>query len=103
MHHNYAQIEGATNLHLLPPSGALISMGFAKMRGGSGGYARLIAICPPDWPHGQSIADVPGAPLTPQPFPLRRGADGVLRPTEGATPTTYCADGVNALGCPLPS
>jgi hypothetical protein len=33
----------------------------------------------------------PAAPLPVQRAPLRRGADGVLVPTEGATPTRYCA------------
>ena len=102
MHHNFAQIEGAANLHLLPPTGSLISIGFARLLGGSGGYARLVAICPPEWPHGVSIAEAPGAPLPAQRFPLRRGADGVLRPTEGATPTEYCSDESHSLGCPLP-
>jgi hypothetical protein len=27
------------------------------------------------------MAEAPGAPLPKQPFPLKRGADGVLRPT----------------------
>ena len=102
MHHNFMQIEGATNLHMLPPSGALVSLGFAKVRGGTGGYLRLVAICPPDWPYGVSVADAPGAPLPTQPHPLRRGADGVLAPTEGANPTRYCQNGTAALGCPMP-
>ena len=70
----------------------------------SGGYARLIAICPSSWGHGKTIAEAPGAPLPTQPAPLRRGADGVLRPTPGATPTKYCAPGWEArgtLGCPM--
>ena len=33
MHHNFMQIEGVANLHLLPPTGALLSIGFAKVRG----------------------------------------------------------------------
>ena len=32
MHHNFMQIEGVANLHLLPPTGALLSIGFAKVR-----------------------------------------------------------------------
>ena len=70
-----------------------------RLARGSGGYARYVAICPGDWPHGVSIADAPGAPLPVQAAPLRRGADGVLRPTVGAAPTQYC-EGSASLGCP---
>ena len=63
MHANFLQIEGATNLHLLPPTGCLLSIGFAKILGGAGGYARLIAVCPEDWAHGVTVATHPGAPL----------------------------------------
>ena len=97
MHRDFAQVEGATNLHLLPPAGCLVSIGFAKISGGSGGYARLIAICPPEWPHGVTVDEAPGAPLPRQSAPLRRGKDGVLRPTPGAEPTTYCAPRSAAL------
>ena len=97
------QVEGATNLHLLPPFGCLVSIGFAKISGGSGGYARLIAICPADHPHGVTIDEAPGAPLPKQPAPLRR-VNGVLTPSPGATPTTYCdpalGDDAAPLGCP---
>ena len=104
MHHNFMQVEGVANLHLLPPAGCLVSIGFPKLAGAVGGMARLIAICPPDTAqHGVTIAAEPGAPLAQQPFPLRRGSDGVLRPRPGAAPTDYCMDGVGALGCPLPS
>lgn len=99
MHHNFMQAEGVANLHQLPPTGCLLSTGFAKLQGGSGGYARYVAICPGDWPHGVSIAEAPGAPLPVQAAPLRRGADGVLRPTVGAVPTQYC-EGSASLGCP---
>jgi kynurenine formamidase len=100
MHENFLQIEGATNLHLLPPTGCLLSIGFAKVLGGAGGYARLVAICPSDWKHGVSVQEASGAPLAAQPAPLRRGPDGVLRPTPGAEPTKYCDVGSGALGCP---
>lgn len=99
MHHNFMQAEGVANLHQLPPAGCLLSTGFAKLQGGSGGFARYVAICPGDWPHGVSIAEAPGAPLPVQAAPLRRGADGVLRPTVGAAPTQYC-EGSASLGCP---
>lgn len=105
MHNNYMQLEGLTNLHLLPSAGALVSIGFARFQGGTGGLARVVAICPPSWPHGVTIMEMPGAPLPEYADPLRRDANGVLRPTPGATPTAYCADtsrGGGPLGCPLP-
>ena len=102
MHHDYLQVEGAANLHLVPPSGCLVSIGFAKLAGAAGGMARLVAICPPDAPFGTTIEQAPGAPLPRQPYPLRRGGDGVLKPSPGASPTAYCAEGTAALGCPMP-
>ncbi|WP_434030330.1 cyclase family protein [[Pseudomonas] boreopolis] len=81
LHHNYAQAEGVANLDQVPEAGALIAIGYAKPEGGTGGFARYVAIAPPDWPHGVTIDQAPGAPLPEQPYPLKRGADGVLRPT----------------------
>jgi kynurenine formamidase len=81
MHNHFAQAEGVANLDQVPEAGALISIGFAKPKGGVGGYARYIAICPPDWQFGVSVVDAPGAPLPKQPYPLKRNADGVLTPT----------------------
>jgi kynurenine formamidase len=81
MHNHFAQAEGVANLDQVPEAGALIAIGFAKPKGGVGGYARYIAICPPDWPHGVSVIDAPGAPLLKQPHPLKRDANGVLVPT----------------------
>jgi len=40
-----------------------------------------IAIAPADWRYGVSVLDAPGAPLPKQEHPLRRDANGVLRPT----------------------
>ena len=82
MHNHFAQAEGVANLDKVPEAGALIAIGFAKPKGGVGGYARYIAIAPADWPHGVSVIDAPGAPLPKQPHPLKRDANGVLRPTE---------------------
>lgn len=82
--HDFAQAEGVANLDQVPEAGALVSIGFAKPLGGSGGLARLIAIAPADWPHGVTIKEAPGAPLPRQPAPLVRGPDNVLRP--GGTP-----------------
>ncbi|MEP6789297.1 MAG: cyclase family protein, partial [Acidobacteriota bacterium] len=49
MHHGYTQAEGVANLDQVPEKGALVAIGFPKLQGGTGGYARYIAICPPDW------------------------------------------------------
>ena len=77
--HNFAQAEGVANLDQVPESGALISIGFAKFEGGTGGFARYIAIAPADWPHGVTIDQASGAPLPTHVRPLRRGVDGVMR------------------------
>jgi hypothetical protein len=82
LHNHFCQAEGVTNLDKVPEAGALISIGFAKPEGGSGGYARYIAICPPDWKYGVSVLESPGAPLPKQPYPLRRDKNGVLKPTK---------------------
>lgn len=82
MHNHFAQAEGVANLDKVPEAGALVAIGFAKPLGGTGGYARYVAIAPPDWPHGVTIAEQPGAPLPTQPYPLKRDDHGVLRPTE---------------------
>jgi kynurenine formamidase len=59
----YTQAEGLTHLDQVPESGALVAIGFPKFQGGLGGYARYIAICPPDWKHGVSVGEIPEAPL----------------------------------------
>jgi kynurenine formamidase len=61
MHHGYAQAEGVANLDQVAETGCLVAFGFPKFKGGTGGYARYIAICPPDWKHGTtpSSADAP--------------------------------------------
>ena len=81
LHNHYTQAEGVANLDKVPEAGALVAIGFAKPEGGTGGYARYIAICPTDWDYGVSILDAPGAPLSVQPYPLRRDKNGVLKPT----------------------
>lgn len=63
MHNGYCQAEGVANLWMVPEAGALVAIGYAKPMGGTGGYARYIAICPADWEHGVSVKDAPGAPL----------------------------------------
>jgi kynurenine formamidase len=63
MHHGFAQAEGVANLDQVPPTGCLVDIGYPKFGGGLGGYARYVAICPPDWKYGQQIGQVPEAPL----------------------------------------
>jgi kynurenine formamidase len=82
MHNHFAQAEGVANLDQVPEAGGLIVIGFAKPLGGTGGYARYIAIAPADWPNGVSVEEVPGAPLPKQAHPLRRDELGVMRPTQ---------------------
>jgi kynurenine formamidase len=59
----YMQAEGVANLDEVPETGALVAIGFPKFGGGTGGYARFIAICPPDWPYGVAVGDVADAPF----------------------------------------
>jgi len=70
MHHGYCQAEGVTNLWQVPEAGALIVIGYAKPKGGTGGYARYIAICPPDWKYGVTLKEAFGAPLPKSDKPL---------------------------------
>ena len=63
MHNGYAQAEGVANLDKVAETGCLLAMGFPKFGGGLGGYARYIAICPPDWQHGVTVGELPEAPL----------------------------------------
>jgi kynurenine formamidase len=66
MHHGYTQAEGVANLDQVAESGCLVTIGFPKLGGGLGGYARFVAICPASSPHGVKIGDVPEAPLAPR-------------------------------------
>ena len=56
MHNGYAQAEGVDNLEGVPATGCLVSFGSPKFKGGLGGYARYIAICPPSTKKGVKIA-----------------------------------------------
>lgn len=76
---DFAQAEGVANLDQVPESGALLSIGFAKPLGGTGGYARYVAIAPKGWRHGVSVREVPGAPLPKKDHDLKRDAEGVMR------------------------
>ena len=80
LHNHFAQAEGVANLDKVPEAGALIVIGFAKPKGGTGGLARYVAVAPSDWPHGASVTEMPGAPLPIQPHPLQRDEHGVMRP-----------------------
>jgi kynurenine formamidase len=79
MHHGYAQAEGVANLDQVPATGCLVEIGYPKFGGGLGGYARYIAICPPDAPHGQRIGQVPEAPLRTYSKPLHWNAATTMR------------------------
>jgi kynurenine formamidase len=47
MHHGFTQAEGVDNLSKVPATGCLVNIGYPKFRGGLGGYARYVGICPP--------------------------------------------------------
>lgn len=61
MHHGYTQGEGIAHLDRVPATGCLVSLGFPRLQGGTGGYASYTAICPPSWRYGTRIssADAP--------------------------------------------
>jgi kynurenine formamidase len=69
MHHGYTQAEGVANLDKVPETGCLVDIGYPKFKGGLGGYARYIAICPPNAPHGAKISSA-DAPLAKRSKPL---------------------------------
>lgn len=71
MHNGYAQAEGVMNLDQVKETGCLVSIGFPKFKGGVGGYARYVAICPADWPQGTKIGDLPEAPMQKFDRPLK--------------------------------
>jgi kynurenine formamidase len=56
MHHGYTQAEGVTNLAGVPATGCLVDIGYPKFKGGLGGYARYVAICPPKTRKGVKIS-----------------------------------------------
>jgi kynurenine formamidase len=70
LRNGYTQAEGVAHLDQVPESGALVEIGFAKIGGGLGGFARFIAICPPDWKYGVSIGEVGESPLAKTASPL---------------------------------
>jgi kynurenine formamidase len=70
LHNGYTQAEGVAHLDQVPEKGALVAIGYPKFKGGLGGYARYIAICPPDWKYGVSVNEIPEAPLAKANRPL---------------------------------
>ncbi|MBD2329879.1 cyclase family protein [Alkalinema sp. FACHB-956] len=70
LRNGYTQAEGVANLDRVPETGALVTIGYPKFQGGLGGYARYIAICPPNWRYGVSIGQLPEAPLAKAAKPL---------------------------------
>lgn len=70
LHNGYTQAEGVANLDQVPETGSLVTIGYPKFQGGLGGYARYIAICPPDWRYGITINELPEAPLMKAAKPL---------------------------------
>ncbi|UFS68997.1 cyclase family protein [Geomonas sp. RF6] len=70
LQNGYTQAEGVAHLDQVPERGALVVIGFPKFKGGLGGYARFIAICPPDWKYGVAAGEVPESPLAKAPKPL---------------------------------
>lgn len=71
LRNGYTQAEGVTRLDEVPEAGALVTIGFPRLQGGTGGYARYIGICPPDWKYGVSVGEVDEAPLARFKDPLR--------------------------------
>ncbi|MGA7306492.1 MAG: cyclase family protein, partial [Rhodothermales bacterium] len=46
MHNGYTQAEGVANLDQVSETGCLVTIGYPKFKGGLGGYARYVAVCP---------------------------------------------------------
>ena len=63
MNNGYMQAEDVANLDQVPPTGALVAIGFPRLKGGTGGFASFTAICAADWSHGARPGDVAEAPL----------------------------------------
>jgi kynurenine formamidase len=63
LRNGYTQAEGVAHLDQVPETGALVAIGYPKFKGGTGGYARFVAVCPPDWKFGVAIGQVQDSPL----------------------------------------
>jgi kynurenine formamidase len=70
LHNGYTQAEGVANLDQVPEKGALVAIGYPKFGGGTGGYARYIAICPSSWKYGVTIELAKESPLPKAARPL---------------------------------
>jgi kynurenine formamidase len=70
LRNGYTQAEGVAHLDQVPESGALVEIGFSKIGGGLGGFARFVAICPPEWNYGVSIGEMAESPLARAATPL---------------------------------
>lgn len=79
LRNGYTQAEGVANLDQVPEKGALVTIGFPKLQGGTGGYARFIAICPPDWKYGVSVGELPESPMKMFAGPLHWDAKAGVR------------------------
>ena len=75
----YTQAEGVANLDKVPEKGALVTIGFPRLQGGTGGYARYIAICPHDWKFGISVGELPESPLPRSSKPLHWDHEAGMR------------------------
>jgi len=71
MHNGYTQAEGVANLDKVAETGCLVTIGFPKFKGGLGGYARYVAICPANWKYGVTINETADSPLPKNVKPLR--------------------------------
>jgi kynurenine formamidase len=89
MNNGYMQAEGVANLDQVPPTGALVAIGFPRLKGGTGGLASFTAICPPGWAHGVRPGDIPEAPLAYQPRRL------AWNPAKGVRERTAACDKPN--------
>lgn len=63
MNNGYMQAEAVANLDQVPATGALVAIGFPRLKGGTGGYVTFTAICPADWAQGTRPGEVAEAPL----------------------------------------
>jgi kynurenine formamidase len=63
MNNGFMQAEGVANLDQVPETGALVAIGFPRLKGGTGGFASFTAICPPEWGQGVRPGDTPESPL----------------------------------------
>jgi kynurenine formamidase len=79
LRNGYTQAEGVAHLDRVPEKGALVAIGFPKLQGGTGGYARYIAICPADWKYGVTVGELPEAPLARFAKPLHWDAKSGMR------------------------